>query len=182
LLFLCTDKKELLLPTLRSRCQPLAFKPLPLAFIAERLVAWEISEAEQAMRLAEISEGSLGRAQRLGQGWLEFQQETEAEFFALEAKALGGLLAFAERHGGSRVAAEQCLEALLVVLARSVKALAREGEEGKRKEMLHWLYSYERAEKAKVDIVQRNGAPRLQLEAMLFDMFSEPVGRGPAGE
>jgi len=173
-LLLCTHKKEGLLPTLQSRCQVLAFKPLPSAFVAERLVASGI-EPVKAERLAELSEGSLGRAQRLGEGWLEFQEKTEAEFFSLEAKAVGGLLAFAERHGSSRAVAEQCLDALLSALSRRVKALAKEGEAPPR-EVLHWLYKHERAEQAKAAIVQRNGAPRLQMEAMLLEMFSEPAG------
>ena len=175
-LLLCTHKKELLLPTVRSRCQALGFKPLPSAFIAERLVASGISEPKQAARLAEAAEGSLGRAQRMGEGWLEFQEETEAEFFSLEAKAVGGLLAFAQKHGSSRAAAEQCLDALLVALARKVKALAKEGGESNRRQVLRWLQGYERAEGAKVAIVQRNGAPRLQMEAMLLEMFLEPAG------
>jgi len=174
-LLLCTHKKELLLPTLRSRCQALAFKPLPTRFIAERLLARGLGEPMKAERLAEVAEGSLGKAQRLGEGWLEFQEETEAAFFALEAKGVGELLAFAEQHGSSRAVSEECLDALLVALAQRVKALARGGE-GKRQEMLRWLYGYERAEQAKVAIVQRNGAPRLQMEAMLLEIFSEPVG------
>jgi DNA polymerase-3 subunit delta' len=175
-LLLCTHQKELLLPTLRSRCQALAFKPLPPAFIAEQLVASGAGEPQQAARLAEVSEGSLGKAQRLGEGWLEFQEEIAAAFFALEAKDVSGLLAFAERHGASRSSAEQCLDALLMVLACRVKMLAKEGGEGSKREALHWLDGYERAEQTKVAIVQRNGAPRLQMEAMLLEVFSEPAG------
>ncbi|MCL2012708.1 MAG: DNA polymerase III subunit delta' [Cystobacterineae bacterium] len=174
LLLLCTHQKELLLPTLKSRCQPLAFRPLPLAFIVEQLVAWGVGEPWQAARLAEQAEGSLGRAQRLGQGWLEFQQKTEAEFFALEAKTLSGLLAFAERHGANRGVAEQCLDALLVVLAGKAKESAKR-EGGGGQEAWRWLYAYEQIEQAKVAIVRRNGAPRLQLEAMLLNIFSERV-------
>jgi len=173
-LLLCTHQKELLLSTLQSRCQALAFKPLPSTFVAEQLHAYGISEPLKAARLAEVSEGSLGKAKRLGEAWLEFQEKTEAEFFALEAKAIGGLLAFAERHGSNRAAAEQCLDVLLVALSRWVKELARGG--GDERELWRWLYRYERVEKAKVAIVQRNGAARLQLEAMLLDMFSQPMG------
>lgn len=179
LLLLCTHQKEKLLPTIRSRCRLLTFKPLPLAFIAERLAAWGASEPG---RLAELAEGSLGRAQRLAEGGFEFQQKVGAEFFALEAKAVGGLLAFAERHGTSRAAAEQCLDALLVLLAGRAKALARELGEGGRVEGLAWpellrhIHAYERIERAKTAILQQNGAPRLQLEAMLLEMFSVSTG------
>ncbi|MCL2259547.1 MAG: DNA polymerase III subunit delta', partial [Cystobacterineae bacterium] len=130
LLLLCTHQKEKLLPTIRSRCQLLTFKPLPAAYIAERLWAWGVSEEGGVVRLAEAAEGSLGRAQRLAGGAFDYGEEVEAEFFALEAKVVGGLLAFAERHGGSRAAAEQCLDALLVALARRAKQQAVGGGEG----------------------------------------------------
>ena len=174
-LLLCTHKKELLLPTLRSRCQPLGFRPLPSAFIEKQLLA-SGAEAKEAKAMAEAAEGSLGKAQyMLKEGWLQLREELEAAFFNLEAGGLAELLSFAERHGGNRSTAEQCLDMLLLALSQRVKALTKEGKPGQR-EAIHWLDSLERIEQAKTAIVQRNGAARLQLEAMLLDIFSKPGG------
>jgi DNA polymerase-3 subunit delta' len=54
------------LPTIRSRCQLVRFRPLPAATVAELLLAQElVSNAELAQRLAIYSEGSLDRARQL---------------------------------------------------------------------------------------------------------------------
>ncbi len=54
------------LPTIRSRCQLIRFDPLPTEVVAELLLSQQVVEsAEEARRLAEHSEGSLGRAAEL---------------------------------------------------------------------------------------------------------------------
>ena len=51
------------LPTIRSRCQLISFRPLPVEVVAELLLAQEaVPTAHEARRLAEYSEGSLQRA------------------------------------------------------------------------------------------------------------------------
>jgi DNA polymerase-3 subunit delta' len=54
------------LPTIRSRCQLVRFRPLDVPVVASLLTAQGIaSDAEHAQRLAELSEGSLQRARDL---------------------------------------------------------------------------------------------------------------------
>jgi len=62
-LILIARSAERLLSTIRSRCQPVAFGPLPSAFVAARLAERQIAGAD-ATYLAELSEGSLGQALR----------------------------------------------------------------------------------------------------------------------
>jgi len=51
------------LPTIRSRCQLIRFRPLPIETVAELLVSRQlVSESGEARRLAQYSEGSLQRA------------------------------------------------------------------------------------------------------------------------
>ena len=54
------------LPTIRSRCQLIRFRPLPPDAVAELLIANDlVADREDAMRLARYSEGSLQRALEL---------------------------------------------------------------------------------------------------------------------
>jgi DNA polymerase-3 subunit delta' len=54
------------LPTIRSRCQLIRFRPLPAEVLAELLLArGVVADAAQARQLAEMSQGSLRRAEEL---------------------------------------------------------------------------------------------------------------------
>ena len=54
------------LPTIRSRCQLIRFRPLPPECVASLLIAQgHVSDAAEARRLAELGEGSVGRALEL---------------------------------------------------------------------------------------------------------------------
>lgn len=61
---LVSDRPQDLLPTIRSRCQPVNFRPLPRQVIASFLKDRGISE-EQAGFLASLAGGSLARAEKL---------------------------------------------------------------------------------------------------------------------
>ena len=62
LLILVTSREEALLPTIRSRCQRLELKPLPVAQVANELVSNHSLPDEQAETLARLSMGRLGWA------------------------------------------------------------------------------------------------------------------------
>jgi DNA polymerase III subunit delta' len=54
------------LPTIRSRCQLIRFRPLPLEIVAELLRSKQlVADAAEARRLAQYSEGSIQRAMEL---------------------------------------------------------------------------------------------------------------------
>jgi DNA polymerase III subunit delta' len=54
------------LPTIRSRCQLIRFRPLPIAVVADLLVSKGfVADSREAQRLARYSEGSLQRALEL---------------------------------------------------------------------------------------------------------------------
>jgi DNA polymerase-3 subunit delta' len=61
---LVSARSDLLLPTVRSRCPRLAFRPLDVRFVVQGLIARGLS-AERAQTLAASAEGSLGRALEL---------------------------------------------------------------------------------------------------------------------
>ncbi len=65
-LFLLTPSSDLLLPTIRSRCQPLVFSPLADEDVAELLLAQEYTTDRQtAEEVARLSGGSLETARQL---------------------------------------------------------------------------------------------------------------------
>ena len=66
ILFLISPSRDSLLPTIRSRCQPLQFGPLPAPDVAELLVAIDREiEPAAAAEAARICEGSLDTARQL---------------------------------------------------------------------------------------------------------------------
>ena len=67
---LLTDRPSSLLPTIRSRCQPVYFGPLPDAFVVTRLVALGTLADAQAEELGRFVGGRLGVALALAEdGW-----------------------------------------------------------------------------------------------------------------
>jgi DNA polymerase-3 subunit delta' len=65
-LFLLTPSSDLLLPTIRSRCQPLVFSPLAVEDVAALLLAHECTTDRQAAEeAARLSGGSLDTARQL---------------------------------------------------------------------------------------------------------------------
>jgi len=66
ILFLISPGIDALLPTIRSRCQPIHFSPLSEGDLAELLVQLELeSDPAAAQAVAELSEGSLATARQL---------------------------------------------------------------------------------------------------------------------
>jgi len=59
---LTTERPELLLPTIRSRCQALRFDPLPVEVITQALVLRQGLPEQQAQVLARMADGSYSRA------------------------------------------------------------------------------------------------------------------------
>jgi DNA polymerase-3 subunit delta' len=67
-LVLTAEDPSHLLPTIVSRCQPLRFRPLPLAFLAETVGERCGLDAARARLVAAMAEGSLSRALALAEG------------------------------------------------------------------------------------------------------------------
>jgi len=67
-LILKTEDPSYLLPTIRSRCQRIAFQPLHAQDLAEWLIKKRELDKDKAMLLAKISSGSLGRSIKMLDG------------------------------------------------------------------------------------------------------------------
>ncbi len=68
LLLLISHRPQSLLPTIRSRCWRLVLRPLPAATVADLLADYAPALAEaDARRIAELAQGSIGRALRVAE-------------------------------------------------------------------------------------------------------------------
>ncbi|HET6922392.1 MAG TPA: DNA polymerase III subunit delta' [Anaeromyxobacteraceae bacterium] len=198
-LVLVAAEADALLPTVRSRCLRVPFRPLPAALVEARLRA--AGHAPEAARLAAtLSGGSLGKALALegealaglrqaleqaaaldpddARGWIAFASGT---VHPLAGSGAGG--AFKER-GKDREAARETCELLLVwlrdVLARAVAGDRAEPALGdlaagaaaatSRLSPREVLRRIERVRQA-LRALRQNASPALALERMLIGWF-----------
>lgn len=97
LLVLTAGVEADLFPTIVSRCQKLAFAPLPAALVAQELVRQGLPQS-QTVLLAALSGGSLGRALALDPDELIRQRDRVlADLHELAAGAAGAILDWAQR-------------------------------------------------------------------------------------
>jgi DNA polymerase-3 subunit delta' len=109
---LIAERAGALPPTVRSRCQQVAFGPLTDDQVAEvlRRHGWPFQASQQAAALAE---GSPGLALQLdGRSWQEAGDAVRALFDALAAGERGAAFAFAESAGEARERALQALQSI----------------------------------------------------------------------
>jgi DNA polymerase-3 subunit delta' len=182
-LILITERPEMLLPTLRSRMSKVAFEPLSLELIAQRLTDLRGVSDEVARRIAALSGGSLSAALAMDTESLDrrahFIQQFEA---AARSPTVGLALAFAQEAGDSREDAEEALDALTQWLAdvarvqhgaavfahRDLEPLAAEA--AARQSPTALLRCHRLIEEAHVAITTRNASPKMHLEKMLIAM------------
>ena len=182
-LVLLASAPDKLLPTIRSRCSKVSFNPLPVELVAERLQKERKLEPVTALLAAVMAGGSLGRALALDLDALAARKTVITGFEALQPGGVGALLRWADEFGASREEAEQALSILSLwtrdvalvkaggtgLANRDLEPLAREVAERTPEVLLHRRHAL--LEKARVTIVERNGAPRLQLERMLIELL-----------
>ncbi|MDQ4006039.1 MAG: AAA family ATPase [Actinomycetota bacterium] len=104
--------------TVRSRCQTVAFRPLPEPFVAEALIG-EGVEGSRARLAARIAGGNLGRARRLA---------TDPEGFGFRDAALEALAQTSRGSAGALDAAEGLLAGAAEYRGRLGKRLEQELE------------------------------------------------------
>lgn len=81
---LITPYPHRLLPTIRSRCQHMSFTPLPEKALAQEISKRQSISAQEAMRIAKLSGGSLGVALELEP---DFVEEILGRFLTLTNRA-----------------------------------------------------------------------------------------------
>jgi len=110
-IILISSQPELLLPTVRSRCQALAFGAVSRSSITEYLTSRFDLDPRRAAVLAAMAQGSLGRAVALVDGdFLDMRDILADALGSLDKSDVEQLLALAEEHGRDRASVLQVLE------------------------------------------------------------------------
>ncbi len=181
-LVLVTSAPETLLPTVRSRCMLVRFAPLPMELVAERVVAARGVSKTDALAIAAMSQGSLGKALALDAKAIE--RRRQAVTLEQKADALGAddrdRLDLAESLG-DRDKAEAALEAwetfyrdaLCMAAQADARILAMPelaemssvcAQRHSAPKLLRRLKIIRESQKA----LAQNGNPRLQIEGALL--------------
>jgi DNA polymerase-3 subunit delta' len=117
ILILVTSSEDQILPTVRSRCLRIAFAPLPLATLVDRLTSEDRLPLPEARWRAALALGSLDRARGFDDGTLSRRREGCAEVSRLvsstagSAAALLQAMALGEKLGAERERATEWLAA-----------------------------------------------------------------------
>ena len=165
---LITAHPDVLLPTVRSRCQRVALGPLPLEVIEARLLREGASPAEARAR-AEGAQGSLGRALDLTGDELQRRKSlAEVVSAALQASDERGALDLAEAHA-ERNDAQELAQAIREFLHDRLVQFAGEPVR---------LLAQEALCSKVIDALEQNGNGKLQLERLLLGLRDLGGARG----
>ena len=86
-----------LLPTIVSRCQQVAFNPVPVAKIVEELAGKREIDEDTATTIAVLAKGSLGRAMSADiSKWIGWRKELLGKVISLSGGSMQALFSFAE--------------------------------------------------------------------------------------
>jgi len=181
-LVLVSSSPDALLPTIRSRCQRIAFAPLSSAVVEERLAA-DGRSPEEARLAAALAGGSLGRALSLRDKALQARREAVEAAARLDPDDARAWLGFAKRYGEDRDLARDTCELLVVWLRDALVEVASDGaaqlalidlapltQEASRLGATQLLRRSERVKQA-LAALRHNAAPVLTLERMLIGWF-----------
>jgi DNA polymerase-3 subunit delta' len=185
-LILVASAPERLLVTLRSRCSRVQFGPLPFDLVARRVQEARKVDEPTSQLLARMSGGSLSEALGMDLEQLAKRRVLFEDFEALSPNDWRGFLRFAEEVAASRDEADATL-AQLSVWTRDV-LLAQEGETGlvnvdllelaqasaARRSSAALHRRYQLIEETRTALT-RNGAPRVQVEALLLRLGEDAV-------
>ncbi len=170
---LVTAHPDVLLPTVRSRCQRVALGPLPSEVIEARLLREKVPPAEARERSLS-AQGSLGAALELDSKELE-RRKSAARLLreALAAQDERPALDLAEAHS-ERQSAAALAQAIHEFLHDQLVAASAAPKANQPARLLQ-----EEALCAKViDVLEQNGNGRLQLERLLLGMRALGGSRG----
>ena len=181
LLILLATSADLVLPTIRSRCQELAFSGISEEAIAAHLLQAGI-ESETAQVSATLAGGSIGKALAVSSASvLATRREFLGRLAALDTREIGSLFALAEEAGADRDSAIQHLELLLSLLHDQLQ-VATGGTDVANRDLLPQLTAVAgrrsperlsgliRQVISAREALQRNANPRLTLDALFINL------------
>ena len=187
-LLLTAADARLLLPTVVSRCQVLALRPVPFKIIEDELLLRHGVDAERGRLLARLSGGRIGWAIRAGQdaSVLQHREDTLRELGSLPRLGRLDRLEYARRLAGKTDRVQQTLDLwlswwrdLLLITGGSpdtisnVDVAASLEQEARRydlRSVVQFVKAIHRTQRA----LEMNADPRLALEVLMLNL---PVRR-----
>jgi DNA polymerase-3 subunit delta' len=173
-----------LLPTIVSRCQQIALRPLPVATIEQALVERWDAEPEQAELLAHLSGGRLGWAVRTlnDKAALERRARHLDELQRLLNASTSARFRYAERLARDQIATQEVLDLwigwwrdVLLLAAQANAPLTHVDRLGELRECAR-RFGVKRstamveALRSTADRISRNANPRLAIEVLMLDL------------
>jgi DNA polymerase-3 subunit delta' len=185
ILILTASQTTDLLPTIVSRCQQIAFRPLPYEKIAGVLMDQRGLEREAATTLALATKGSLGNALSVDvDGWSVWRSRLLEEISAVSMSSIQPVLAFADALSRDKDGLADALDMLMTwfrdILMHKIspdrivnKDLMDEIERASKGRSVSELLGKVEFVKSAQTAIARNANPRLALEVMTLRLCSQ---------
>jgi DNA polymerase-3 subunit delta' len=174
-----------LLPTIVSRCQQIAFRPIPYEKVAEMLEEQEGLDRETATTLALCTKGSLGKALSVDiETWSAWRTELLGEIAKLSLDSVQPILTFAESLSRDKNRLADGIDMIMtwyrdVLMSRIAPEriinkdfIDRIELSGKGRQVNELVEQVQIVNEIQTTISQ-NANPRLALEVMMFRLCSE---------
>lgn len=193
-LILIAPEPEVLLPTIVSRCQHLALRPLAMEQVRQALISHWSVEAGHAQRLAHLSGGRLGWAVTAAQDEAVLQKRAACldDLLRLVREKRVGRFAYAEALAGDDAATLETLEVWqtwwrdVMLLATGSAAPLVNVDRLPELRRHAGRFGVDGARRAAVALsrtaqhIARHANTRLALEVLLLDLPRDWAGAGPA--
>lgn len=185
ILILTASQTTDLLPTIVSRCQQIAFRPIPYEKVAEVLVDLRGLERETATTLAVSTKGSLGKALSVdGEEWAVWRSRLLEQVSSLSMRSIQPVFAFADALSRDKGRLADTLD-MLMTWFRDILMCKISPERIINKDLMNKIQHASKGRSVsellgKVEVVQsaqtaisRNSNPRLALEVMMMRLCSD---------
>jgi DNA polymerase-3 subunit delta' len=185
MLILTATQTTDLLPTIVSRCQQVAFRPIPYDKVAEVLVGLRGLEIETATTLAVLTKGSLGKALSVdGEEWTVWRSSLLEQVSSFSTRSIQPVFAFAGTLSGDKDRLADALDILMTwfrdalmykvsperIINKDLMDKIQHASKGQSiSELLRKIEVVNSAQAA----ISRNSNPRLALEVMMMRLCSE---------
>jgi DNA polymerase-3 subunit delta' len=174
-----------LLPTVVSRCQHIAFAPIPFAKVADVLVAGQGLDRNMAIALAILAKGSLARALSADtEKWTAWRRHLLERLSSFSGESIHPLFVFAEALARDKSRLEDALDMMMIwfrdilmcklhpekILNKDFTTdIERASNESSVNTILEKMTAVFAAQRA----IQRNVNPRLALDVMMLRLYSD---------
>jgi DNA polymerase-3 subunit delta' len=173
-----------LLPTIVSRCQQIAFRPIPHEKVEQLLIEDRGLDVQTARTLAISTKGSLGKALSTDvEKWKAWRSDLLEQIFALSGETMQPLLAFAETLSEAKDRLADALE-MIMMWFRDVLMFKltpdkiingdfeTEIQSASERESISSLLEKVEAVHSAQKAISRNANSRLTVEVMLLNLLS----------